>query len=220
MEDLTARIKDLETSKFDMIKKVEQSFRDVKTKERENRELVDSAKQLKENIAKLELKLLESDKLVAEKDKVIENLEGQLLVANSRLSYISEEHDNLRLRRRDETDLLSKEADDLRRKIFEYEHLSGSKKEIKDKFSSEITKIENEMIQQLKEEKEFLKSELAVALQQIGTIPVQDSRVAKKPKASEGIDYIQKRLFDFNSRLDEMIARNKQISSRGFGSNI
>lgn len=61
------------------------------------------------------------------------------------------------------------------------------------------------MIQQLKEEKEFLKSELAVALQQIGNIPTHDTNKSLKKskiKASEGIDYIQKRLFDFNGRLD------------------
>lgn len=51
-----------------------------------------------------------------------------------------------------------KESDNLRRKIFEYEHMSGAKQEFREKFSSEITKIENELVQQLREEKEFLKS--------------------------------------------------------------
>lgn len=65
---------------------------------------------------------------------------------------------------------------------------------------------------------------MAVALQQIGNIPTQDkpskTSSPKKLKASEGIDYIQKRLFDFNSRLDDMISKNKQLNGRGFGSNI
>lgn len=40
-------------------------------------------------------------------------------------------------------------------------------------------------------------------------------------KANEGIDYIQKRLFDFNNRLDDIILKNKQLGGfRGFGSNI
>lgn len=77
----------------------------------------------------------------------------------------------------------------------------------------------------MREEKEFLKSELAAALEQLGQLPSSEKKISgngtlRKSRASEGIDYIQKRLFDFNSRLDEMIAKNKQINGRGFGSSI
>ena len=40
-----------------MIKKVESAFRDVKNKERENRELAESLKTLKDTITKLELRI-------------------------------------------------------------------------------------------------------------------------------------------------------------------
>jgi chromosome segregation ATPase len=141
-----------------MIRKMETSFRDVKKKEKEFKELAETTGVLKDRILKLEGEIILNEKLIKEKDKVIEDLEGQILISNSRLAYITEEHDNLRMRRRDETDMFFKESDELKRKIFEYEHEKGERKEFKEKFSSEITKIENEMIQQLKEEKEFLQS--------------------------------------------------------------
>jgi hypothetical protein len=77
--------------------------------------------------------------------------------------------------------------------------------------SAEYTKIENELVERLTEEKEMLKAELATALQELGHLPdfskKDQSRV--KSRASEGIDYIQKRLFDFNYKLDKMIVKNK-----------
>lgn len=67
-----------------------------------------------------------------------------------------------------------------------------------------------------------MKAELATALEELGHLPSfsrkQDS--PKKSRASEGIDYIQKRLFDFNSKLDTMIVKNRELNDRGFGSNI
>lgn len=67
------------------------------------------------------------------------------------------------------------------------------------------------MIQQLTEEKEFLKAELATALQELGHLPdfSKKENSIRKSRASEGIDYIQKRLFDFNSKLDKMIIKNR-----------
>jgi hypothetical protein len=38
-------------------------------------------------------------------------------------------------------------------------------------------------------------------------------------RASEGIDYIQKRLFEFNSKIDDIIVKNREINSQEFGSN-
>jgi chromosome segregation ATPase len=222
MEELSSRIKDLEASKFEMIRKVETSFRDVKKKEKEAKELAESARELKDQILKLEGEMVLSEKLIKEKDSVIENLEDQLLVANSRLGYLTEEHDTLRTRQRNETDLFYRESDELRKKLLEYEHLGQEKKEFHEKFSAEIAKIENEMIQQLKEEKEFLQSELAAALGQLGTVPSFEKKgetPSKKVRASEGIDYIQKRLFEFNSKIDDIIVKNREISSREFGSN-
>lgn len=62
---------------------------------------MESSKTLKDNITKLETMISENQKVIQEKDKIIENIEGQLMVANSRLAYISEEHDSLRVRKRD-----------------------------------------------------------------------------------------------------------------------
>ena len=62
---------------------------------------MESSKTLKDNITKLETRISENEKVIHEKDKIIENIEGQLMVANSRLAYISEEHDSLRVRKRD-----------------------------------------------------------------------------------------------------------------------
>lgn len=42
------------------------------------------------------------------------------MVTNNRLSYLTEEHERLRMRRRDETDVLIKESDDLKRKLYEF----------------------------------------------------------------------------------------------------
>ena len=42
-------------------------------------------------------------------------------MTTAKLQYITDEHDNLRMRRRDETDVFIKESDDLRRKLLEYE---------------------------------------------------------------------------------------------------
>lgn len=60
LDELSNRIKELEGAKYDMIKKVENAFRDVKNKERENRELVDSLKVVKDNVTKLEVRISEN----------------------------------------------------------------------------------------------------------------------------------------------------------------
>ena len=62
---------------------------------------MESSKTLIDNITKLVTRLSVNEKVIHEKDKIIENIEGQLMVANSRLAYISEEHDSLRVRKRD-----------------------------------------------------------------------------------------------------------------------
>lgn len=36
-------------------------------------------------------------------------------------------------------------------------------------------------------------------------------RKSKISKGSEGIDYIQKRLFEFNSKIDDMIKKNREL---------
>ena len=61
-----------------------------------------------------------------------------------------------------------KESDDLKKKLFELEYKNSNKDGGK---NGEYAKIENEMIQQLTEEKEFLKAELATALQELGHLP-------------------------------------------------
>lgn len=59
--------------------------------------------------------------MAEEKQKIINDLESQLKTTDTRLTYLTGEHDRLRMRRRDETDLLIRESDDLKKKLFEFE---------------------------------------------------------------------------------------------------
>jgi putative transposon-encoded protein len=76
------------------------------------------------------------------------------------------------------------------------------------------------MIEQLRTEKELLQSELAAVIAQLGT-PLGNSTKTSvwKSKQSESIEYIQKRLFEFNCKIDDIIVKNRQIGNREFGAN-
>lgn len=70
-------------------------------------------------------------------------------------------------------------------------------------------KIENKIIKQLQDENDILKNELATVME---GLKVSGVKKEKKSKGSEGINYIQRRLFDFNSKLDEMILQNRELN--------
>ena len=72
------------------------------------------------SIADLENQQRETENMAKEKQKIIDDLESQLMITNTRLTYLTEEHERLRMRRRDETDVFIKESDDLKRKLYEF----------------------------------------------------------------------------------------------------
>lgn len=47
------------------------------------------------------------------------------MVINTRLSYLTDEHEKLRMRRRDQTDIFIKESDELKRKLYQTEMVSS-----------------------------------------------------------------------------------------------
>ena len=88
-------------------------------------------------------------------------------------------------------------------------------KELQTRHQESFNRIENKLIKQLQEENEILRNELAHSLEGLtskNNAPSLQKSQKSKTKGSEGINYIQKRLFDFNSKLDDMIMQNREIN--------
>lgn len=75
-----------------MIKKVETSYRDTKKKDKEIKDYIENEKYLKMTMTDLENKFRDTEKMANEKQKIIEDLESQLMIINTRFAYLTEEH--------------------------------------------------------------------------------------------------------------------------------
>lgn len=72
-----------------MIKKVETSYRDTKKKDKEIKDYIENEKYLKMTMADLENKFRDTEKMANEKQKIIDELESQLMVINTRFAYLT-----------------------------------------------------------------------------------------------------------------------------------